>query len=98
MRANAWNRWLTRLIGATPAPLLDTAQRDKLADWQRRPAVDLDTAHADGRYVVVDVETSGLDMKRDRLIAIGAVAVVEARIDPADSFAAVLRQEVVSSR
>ena len=95
MRANSW---LSSLFGALPAPILDAAQREKLADWQQRPAVDLEAPHSDSRYVVVDVETSGLDMKRDRLIAIGAVAVNEARIDPGDSFAAVLRQDVVSSK
>ena len=95
MRANSW---LSQLFGAPPAPTLDAAQCERLADWRRRPAVKLDAPHSDARYVVVDVETSGLDMKRDRLIAIGAVAVVDARIDPGDSFAAVLRQDVVSSK
>ena len=98
MRAHGEEGWLTRLFGASPAPRLDVAQRERLFDWQRCPDVDLESPHADCRYVVVDVETSGLDMKRDRLIAIGAVAVVGARIDPSDSFAAVLRQDVVSSR
>jgi DNA polymerase-3 subunit epsilon len=98
MRAHGEEGWLTRLFGVTSSANLDAAQRERLSDWQQRPDVDLDTPHAACRYVVVDVETSGLDMKRDRLIAIGAVAVVEACIDPSDSFAAVLRQDVVSSR
>lgn len=98
MRAHGEEGWLTRLFGVTSSANLDAAQRERLSDWQQRPDVDLDTPHAACRYVVVDVETSGLDMKRDRLIAIGAVAVVGACIDPSDSFAAVLRQDVVSSR
>ena len=57
-----------------------------------RPAAALD----ERRWVVVDVETSGLDVRRDRLIVIAAVAlrVDEARlaIDLGDSFEAVLRQ------
>jgi DNA polymerase III subunit epsilon len=48
------------------------------------------------RWVVVDCESSGLDPERDRLLSIGAVAVREGRIDHADSFSAVLRQERAS--
>lgn len=54
------------------------------------------SAHAQ-RWVVVDVETSGLDMQRDRLLAIAAIAVrldgqAMPRIALGDSFEAVLRQ------
>ena len=49
------------------------------------------------RWVVVDCESSGLDPVRDRLLAIGAVALREGRIDPADSFSAVLRQVQTSA-
>ena len=49
------------------------------------------------RWVVIDCETSGLDPARDRLLSIGAVAVQAGRIDLADSFGAVLRQETPSA-
>ena len=54
------------------------------------------------RWVVVDVETSGLDMRRDRLRAIAAIALhVDAQAAPrsalGDSFEAVLRQEAVAA-
>lgn len=56
------------------------------------------------RWLMVDVETSGLDPKRDRLLAIAAVGL---RVDwgsrrlsvvLADSFEVVLRQEAASDR
>ena len=50
------------------------------------------------RWVVVDVETSGLDLRHDRLLAIAAIALqldgeATPRIALADSFEAVLRQD-----
>jgi DNA polymerase III subunit epsilon len=55
-----------------------------------RPSVD------DRRWVVLDVEASGLDASRDRLLAIAAVAVrldgERPSIDLADSFEALLQQ------
>ncbi len=44
-----------------------------------------------GRWVVVDTETSGLDPERDRLLAIGAVAVDDGGILLDDSFEIVLK-------
>ena len=59
-----------------------------------RPGPDID----DSRWVVLDVESSGLDPKRDRLLAIAAIAVTtgghRARVVPGDSFEVVLRQDV----
>jgi DNA polymerase-3 subunit epsilon len=55
-------------------------------------------AAAAPRWVVLDCETSGLDTDRDALLAIGAVAVVDARILPADSFSRVLRPPQASAR
>ena len=48
------------------------------------------------RWVVVDCETSGLDAARDRLLAVGAVAVRGGRIELGESFSALLRQDVAS--
>jgi DNA polymerase-3 subunit epsilon len=54
--------------------------------WRRTPL--------DGvRFVAVDCEASGLDAQRDRLLAIGAVALRGGRVEPAESFRAFLRQE-----
>ena len=61
-----------------------------LADYDRRRPV------ASGRWVVVDVESSGLDAVHDRLIAVGALAVVDGAVDLADSFEVILRQATPS--
>lgn len=51
------------------------------------------------RWVVVDVETSGMDLASDRLIAIGAVAMRDdGHVLPGDSFEIVIRQDEASSR
>jgi DNA polymerase III subunit epsilon len=61
--------------------------------WQHRQGGGADRAR---RWVVLDVESSGLDPRQDRLLAVAAVA-LQAGPDrlslcPADSFEAVLRQ------
>lgn len=50
------------------------------------------------RCVVVDTETSGLDIDSDVLLAIGGVAVGPDGLSPADSFEVVVRNEGGSSR
>lgn len=71
--------------------LLETLRR-----W-RRPKFRLD----EGRWVVLDVESSGLDVRRDRLLAVAAIAVKvhgpRAVIDIADSFEVVLQQPQASA-
>jgi len=53
--------------------------------------------HLNTRYVVVDVETSGIDMKKDRLISIGAVALTDGKMDFSDAFQVVVRQDRIST-
>ena len=78
-------------------PVLDREGAARLADWQRL-AVPSGGALDKSRFVVVDVETSGLNLASDRLIAIGAVAVSAGRIDLGDSFEIILQQQAVSER
>lgn len=70
----------------------------RLAAWRGQAPADLSLSFDQGRYVVVDVETTGLDLRRDRLIAIGAVTVEHGRIQLADSFEIVLRQAEASGK
>jgi DNA polymerase-3 subunit epsilon len=49
------------------------------------------------RWVVIDCETSGLDLARDRLLSVAAVAVRGARIALGERFVAYIRQEIPSA-
>lgn len=69
----------------------------RLRRWLALPAADLVLPHARARYVVADVETSGPGSRRDRLISVGAVAVTRMRIDLADCFTTLLRQQRASA-
>lgn len=62
-----------------------------LADAWRRLVGSRGQPPDDGRVVVVDTETSGLDAARDVLVSIGAVAVDGDGVRPGDSFEVVLR-------
>jgi DNA polymerase III subunit epsilon len=52
-----------------------------------------ETPVSEVRFVVLDSETTGLDPRRDRLITIGAVAVVDDEIRLNDSFEALLKMD-----
>jgi len=70
---------------------------DRLSAWARRPRPSDVRRHAEVRYVVMDSETSGLDLARDHLIALGAIAIERGRVALGDAFAAVLRQDAASA-
>ena len=65
-----------------------------ILDWLRRGTRGSDQQ----RWVVVDVETSGMDVANDALISIGAVAIVDGRVVPGDSLEIIVRQATASSR
>jgi DNA polymerase III subunit epsilon len=88
--------WLEGIFGKKPE--LSPAQAERLAAWQTRPAPRLDMPINQSRYVVVDVESSGLNISKDRLIAIGAVAVMNGNVQLNDSFEIVLQQSRVSEK
>lgn len=68
-----------------------------MLDWFKRLCSGREDAPQ--RWVVVDVETSGLDPARDELISIGAVAMrSDGRVLPGDAIEVVYRQRDASSR
>jgi len=64
--------------------LLSTYERRFEADWPDA------TPHREVRFVVLDSETTGLDPRKDRLISIGALAVVGGELRLDDCFEALL--------
>jgi DNA polymerase-3 subunit epsilon len=88
--------WRARLFRGKPE--LTPEQAARLGAWQALPTPDPNASFSASRYVVVDVETSGLNLAKDRLIAIGAVAVDAGDIQLADSMEIILRQSRISDR
>jgi DNA polymerase-3 subunit epsilon len=66
--------------------------------WRRLWAGRADEGPASERWIVVDTETSGLDVDRDVLLAIGGVAVAADGVRPGDSFEVLVRNEAGSSK
>jgi DNA polymerase-3 subunit epsilon len=92
--------WIGKLFGRQdkgPAVPLAADRQAALDAWRQLPPADMTRSHYRSRYAVVDVEASGLNMKQDRLISIGALAVVDGIIDFHDAFEVVLRQDTVST-
>ena len=58
--------------------------------WLRRTPLD------GVRWVVIDCETSGLDMARDRLLSVGALAVQHGRIRLGEAYTGGVRQTIAS--
>lgn len=88
-------RFLRRFARQTVLTPQETA---RLEAWRNRPVVDLRAPLDETRFVVVDVETTGLNLARDHLIAIGAVGVNEGRITLSDSFEVVIQQKTISDK
>ena len=70
----------------------------RLSAWHELPETVQKSTFEHSRCVVLDVETTGLNLVKDTLISIGAVAVVNSRIVLADSFYVVLQQRESSRK
>ncbi len=77
---------------------LTDRQRARLDAWKGTAQSPLTVPVNEMRCVIVDVETSGLNLMKDRLISIGAIALVNGKIAMGDSFYVVLQQPVVSNK
>lgn len=87
---------LARLFGPTIELPPEVAAR--LAAWRVAPSDPESTALAEAKFVVVDVESSGLDARRDRLLAIGACGIQTERLEVGRTFERVIFQEEVSTK
>jgi len=88
--------WLKSWFGEKPQ--LSAEQQQRFDAWQALPAPKLDEPFTKMRCVVLDVETTGLNLMQDRLISIGAVAVVDGKVALGDSFYIVLQQQAASDK
>lgn len=82
----------------SPRPRLGPQQAARLSAWQALPSSGSYSALGYSRCVVVDVETTGLNLMSDTLISIGAVGVVNGHIAMGDSFNVVLQQRNSSTK
>ena len=87
--------WLSRFGRAKPR--LAPEQVRRLDAYRSLPPHSGAISYSPQRYVVVDVETSGLRPYADSLLAIGAIAVSGGLIHLNEVFAAVLRQNAPSA-
>ncbi len=82
----------------SPAVTLTPEQQARLNYLKQKITVDCNADLLVDRMVVVDVETSGLSLSNDYLLAIGAIGIHAGRIAVADSFDVLLRQEEASDK
>ena len=74
--------WLTRLLPGRASPTLDFALRARMEHYAGRPQPDLGLSHFETRYVVVNTEAAGLDLDKDPLLAVAAIAIQGGALAP----------------
>jgi DNA polymerase III subunit epsilon len=85
-----------RLFG--PAVELPPASAARLAAWRALADESEQAAPAEATFMVVDVETSGLDARRDRLLAIGACPLRGGRLWAGAGFERIIYQAEATSK
>ena len=88
--------WLTRLF--RPDIELSTGMAGRAQRWRELPAVSEKIPLTAARFIVVDVETTGLDTRKDRLLSVGACAVEALRLRAGESYETILRRDEASAR
>ena len=73
---------------------LDVEQNRRLQSLRTLPPMQ-DLPIHEGRMIVVDVETTGLNLQKDRVLSIGAVAIEGGAIDLGQCFECTLRRDAV---
>ncbi|ACL72111.1 PolC-type DNA polymerase III [Thioalkalivibrio sulfidiphilus] len=84
--------FLSTLFGNHPN--LDPGIEDRLARWRALPEPSARTSLDEARFVVIDVETTGLDLSRSELLSVGLVPVGPHGIELGGLDEIVLRREV----
>jgi len=88
--------WFTRLF--RPHVELPPGFANRVATWKNLPGVSENVPLRQARCVVVDVETTGLDTRRDRLLSIGACVVEALRVRTGENYASILCREATNRR
>lgn len=91
---NWFSRFLPGRDGSAPS---DAATRALINQWATLPDCDPNKPHFETRYVVVNTEASGLDLERDTLLSVAAIAIVEGQILPSDSYFATLGDQAAAA-
>ena len=83
--------WLSRLkIARGNQPPLSAEAERALEAWQALAETAHEQPHFESRYVVLNTEATGLDLERDRLLAVGAIAIDGGLLHPQDAYYAQL--------
>lgn len=88
--------WGARLSEVLSRNALSPAARERVGEWAWLSRDSLTVPLDKARIVVVDTETSGLDVRHDRLLSIGACVIAEGAIAVGESFYRELRQPSAS--